>query len=240
MWVVSFYRSAIGKKAVMAVTGIMLFGFVLMHMAGNLKLFLGPDAINHYGEWLREVGEPALPRGGALLIARAVLLMAVVLHIDAAVRLTRMNQKARPVDYRKREYEAASYASRTMRWGGVIILLFVLYHLAHFTWGTVHPDFRTGDVYHNIVTGFSVPWVSGIYIAANLALGFHLYHGLWSMFQSLGWNHPRFNHWRRNFAIAFALVVTLGNIALPLAVMAKVVAPAGGEPVLEVRASSTN
>ena len=220
MWVVNFYRSAIGKKAVMAATGIILFGFVAGHMVGNLKLFLGSEALNHYAEWLRRIGEPMLPETAALWIARVALLLAVVLHIDAAVKLTMMNRKARPVSYRKKEHEAASYSSRTMRWGGIIILLFVIYHLAHLTFGTAHPDFRPGDVYHNVTLGFRNPIVSGIYILANIALGFHLYHGLWSMFQSLGWNHPRFNHWRRNFATAFAIVITLGNISMPIAVLA--------------------
>jgi succinate dehydrogenase / fumarate reductase, cytochrome b subunit len=117
----------------------------------------------------------------------------------------------------------ASYASRTMRWGGLIILLFVIYHLAHFTWGSAHPDFRHGEPYHNAVVGFSSPLISAIYIIANLALGLHLYHGLWSMFQSMGWNHPKFNPWRRKFAIAFALIVTLGNVSFPIAVLAGVV-----------------
>lgn len=220
----SYYRSAIGKKAVMAVTGIILFGFVLVHMLGNLKVYLGAESINHYGEWLRVVGEPLLPRGVALWIARLVLLLAVVLHIDAATRLTLVNRRARPVGYRRKDHVEADYAARTMRWGGVLLALFVLYHLAHFTWGNAHPDFRPGDVYHNMVVGFSNPLVSGFYILANLALGMHLYHGLWSMFQSLGWNHPRFNPWRRRFAQLFALVITLGNISFPVAVLSGLVA----------------
>ena len=116
-----------------------------------------------------------------------------------------------------------TYASRTMRWGGVIVLLFVVYHLLHFTWGTVHPSFVPGDVYHNVVTGFQVWWVAVFYIAAKVALGFHLYHGLWSMFQSLGLNHPRFNHWRNGFAHAFAWIISLGNISFPLAVLSGLV-----------------
>lgn len=240
MWFLNFYRSAIGKKAVMALTGLILFGFILGHMLGNLKLFMGADAINHYAEWLREIGTPALPPSGALWIARVVLLLAVVFHIDAAVRLTLMNRKARPHDYKKREYEAASYSARTMRWGGLIILLFVIYHLAHLTWGSAHHDFEPGNVYHNMVSGFRVPWVSAIYIVANVALGFHLYHGLWSLFQSLGWNHPRFNHWRRIFATTFAIVVTAGNIAMPIAVMAGALPDGspGASEVLSVDASS--
>jgi succinate dehydrogenase / fumarate reductase cytochrome b subunit len=218
-WFGNFYRSALGKKAVMAVTGIILFGFVLGHMLGNLKLYLGAEAINHYGEWLREIGEPALPHGVALWIARLVLLGAVILHIHAATALTLMNKRARPIGYKKLDSVADRYAAHTMRWGGVIILLFVIYHLLHLTFGSVHPDFIPGDVYHNLVAGFRVWWVSAFYIVANLMLGLHLYHGLWSMFQSMGWNHPRFNSWRRIFATAFAVIITLGNISFPIAVL---------------------
>lgn len=222
-WFGSFYRSAIGKKAVMAVTGLILFGFVLGHMAGNLKAFLGAGAFNHYAEWLRSVGEPAVPHGGLLWVARAVLLVAVVLHIHAATTLTLAARRARPVSYARREAVQVDYAARTMRWGGVILLLYVIYHLLHFTFGSAHPDFVPGDPYHNLVTAFRVPWVVAVYVAANLVLGFHLYHGLWSLFQSLGWNHPRYNRWRRGFAVLFAIVVTAGFVAVPLAVAAGVV-----------------
>jgi len=223
-WFTDLYRSAVGKKAVMAVTGIILFGFVLIHMIGNLKLYEpgdynGQRYLDAYGYFLRHVGEPALPASGALWIARIVLLAAVLLHIWAAWQLTRMNREARPRRYSKAAKSHTTYASRTMRWGGVIILLFVVYHLLHFTTGTVHPDFQEGAVHHNMIAGFRVWWVSLFYIVAQVALGFHLYHGLWSMFQSLGWNNPRFNHWRGGFAHAFAWIITLGNISFPLAVL---------------------
>lgn len=219
-WVLSFYRSAIGKKMVMALTGIILFGFVVGHLLGNLKLYFGPEKLNEYGVWLRTLGEPAFPNELLLWLARIILLAAVVLHIDAATRLTIMNRRARPDDYAIRREVAASYASRTMRWGGVIVLLFVIYHLLDFTFGTVNPGFEEGNIYRNVVVSFSNPWVSAFYIAGNIALGLHLYHGLWSMFQSLGLNHPRFNEWRRHFATAFAVVVTAGNVSFPLAVLA--------------------
>lgn len=218
-WFTDLYRSAVGKKAVMAVTGILLFGFVLIHMIGNLKLYMGPQDLDNYGGWLREVGYPALPHQGALWIARLVLLAAVLLHIWAAWQLTLMNRQARPVGYLSRTKVHTTYASRTMRWGGVIILLFVIYHLLHFTTGTVHPDFVEGGVRHNMIAGFGVWWVSLFYIVAQVALGFHLYHGVWSLFQSLGWNHPRFNHWRSGFAHAFAWIITVGNISFPVAVL---------------------
>ena len=219
-WFSDLYRSAVGKKAVMAGTGIILFGFVLVHMIGNLKLYEGQQYLDNYAGWLREVGSPAVPTSGLLWIARTVLFLAVVLHIWAAWQVTRVSRAARPRGYVSRPKIHTTYASRTMRWGGVIILLFVIYHLLHFTTGTVHPDFQEGNVYHNVVTGFSVWYVSLFYIVAQVALGFHLYHGLWSLFQSLGWNHPRFNRWRNVFAHTFAWIITLGNISFPLAVLA--------------------
>jgi succinate dehydrogenase / fumarate reductase, cytochrome b subunit len=224
-WFTDIYRSAVGKKAVMAVTGLILFGFVLVHMLGNLKLYegrmgTGEYYLDAYGSFLRQAGSPALPPNGALWAFRVVLLAAVVLHIWAAWQVTRVDRQARPHGYRRRKAVTMSYASRTMRWGGVIIALFVVYHILHFTTGTVHPDFEEGRVFHNVVAGFSVWWVSLFYIVANVALGFHLYHGLWSMFQSMGWNSPRFNRWRDGFAHAFAWIITLGNVSFPVAVLA--------------------
>jgi len=219
-WFGDFYRSAVGKKAVMAVSGIILFGFVLVHMIGNLKLYEGPQLLNSYAGFLRSVGSPAIPTSGLLWIARLVLLVAVFLHMWAAWQLTQMNRQARPADYARRDVVHTTYASRTMRWGGIIILLFVLYHLLDLTWGVTNPDYVDKDVYHNVVASFSRWWISLFYIVAQVALGLHLYHGLWSLFQSLGWNHPRFNRWRSAFAHAFAWIITLGNISFPLAVLA--------------------
>jgi succinate dehydrogenase / fumarate reductase cytochrome b subunit len=220
-WIGSFYRSAIGKKAVMATTGVLMFGWILAHMVGNLKVFMGPEKLNAYGEWLQVMGDPLLPHGAGLWLTRIVMLAAVLLHIHSAYTLTQMNRLARPVGYRSRDYMASSYASRTMRWGGVIILLFIVYHLLHLTFGVkvAPPEFIRGDIYHNVVSGFQVWWISAIYIIANLALGLHLFHGLWSMFNSLGWNHPKINPWKRHFATAFAVIITLGNIAMPIAVL---------------------
>jgi succinate dehydrogenase / fumarate reductase cytochrome b subunit len=218
-WIGDFWRSTLGKKAVMAVSGIVLFGYVLLHMVGNLKLYLGAEALNHYAEWLREMGAPLLPHEGALWLVRLVLIAAVVGHVWAAWQVTRASRRARPRSYERVDRVQMGYAERTMRWGGVIILLFVIYHLLHLTTGQAHTDFVPGDVYHNVVAGFSVWWVSAIYIVANLALGLHLYHGLWSMFQSLGLNHPAWNPWRRYFAVAFAVVITVGNVSFPVAVL---------------------
>lgn len=223
-WFTDLYRSAVGKKAVMAVTGIILFGFVLIHMIGNLKLyepgdFNGQPFLDAYGHFLRHVGEPALPAGGALWIFRIILLVAVILHIWAAWQVTRLSQEARPRGYVSRLKRHTSYASRTLRWGGVILLLFVIYHLLDFTTGTLNPGFQPGEVRRNMLASFSVWYISLFYIVAQAALGLHLYHGLWSLFQSLGWNHPKFNHLRSGFAHAFAWIITLGNISFPLAVL---------------------
>jgi succinate dehydrogenase / fumarate reductase cytochrome b subunit len=207
----------------MAVTGVILFGFVLVHMAGNLKVYLGPEHFNEYAEALRTMFMPFLPREGALWIARVVLLAAVVFHVHSAYALTMLNREARPVAYRDRGFVKATYASRTMRWGGVIILVFVIYHLLHFTTGQAHHDFIKSDPYHNFVSGFRVWWVSAFYILANLALGLHLFHGLWAMFSSLGVTDKRFENWRRGFAVAFAVLITVGNVSFPLSVLLGIV-----------------
>jgi succinate dehydrogenase / fumarate reductase, cytochrome b subunit len=218
-FLVELYRSALGKKYVMAITGIVFMGYVLAHMIGNLKLYQGPEDFNRYAEFLRELLYPIAPQSGTLNIMRAVLILALIGHVVAAAQLTQMNRKARPDSYRaKRDYIAADFAARTMRWTGVIVLLFLAYHLADLTWGWVNPAEAGATVYDKVVASFSVPWVAGFYVLANLALGVHLYHGVWSLFQSMGWNNRRFNHWRRTLAIAFTVVVVGGNLSFPIAV----------------------
>ena len=218
-WIIDLYRSPMTKKVVMAVTGMMLFGFVLTHMLGNLKLYLGPEKLNAYAEGLREIGAPFFGHGEFLWVARIGLLVAVVLHIWSAWQLTQISRRARPRGYAKTSYDKSTYASRTMRWGGVIILFFVGYHLLHLTVGSAHHDFKAGDVYHNVVSGFQQPLVAGMYILANIALGFHLFHGLWSMFQTLGLSGARFNPLRKSFAVAFAVLISVANISFPIAVL---------------------
>ncbi len=214
----AFVASTIGRKVVMAVTGLMLFGFVFVHMLGNLQMFL-PDleAINHYGKFLRE-----MLHGGGIWVARAALLGSVGLHIWAAWSLTRTNRKARPVPYKVVTPEASTYASRTMRWSGPILFLFVVYHLLHFTVGSVHPAFVDGDVYRNVIVGFSIWPVAAAYVIAMAALGLHLRHGAWSMLQTLGASHPRWDDARNLAATVFTVIVFLGFISVPLAVMAGV------------------
>jgi succinate dehydrogenase / fumarate reductase cytochrome b subunit len=217
----------------MAITGILLLGFVLAHMIGNLKVYIGFDAtenaydIDIYGHALRTLLFPILPRYVALWVMRVGLIVAFVLHIHSAYSLTLMNRRARPVGYQgPREYLAANYASRTMRWSGVIVLLYLAWHLADFTLG-VKPfapaTFEHGAVYSNFVASFSRMPVAVLYIVANLALGQHIFHGAWSMFQSLGVNNPRFNPWRRYFAIGFAAIIVIANVSFPVAVLAGIV-----------------
>jgi succinate dehydrogenase / fumarate reductase cytochrome b subunit len=216
------YATAVGKKYAMAISGIVLMAFVLAHMIGNLKLYGGAGPMNRYSHWLRTVGEPELPPRVLLYIERAILLAALVVHVHAAYVLTRINRRARPDAYRsRRDFAAADFASRTMRWTGVIVLLFVAFHLLDLTWGAANPDFVAGDPYHNTVASFQRWPVALVYIAANLALAVHLYHGAWSLFQSMGWQAGR--RWRRHFAIAFMVVVAGGNISFPIAVLTGVV-----------------
>ncbi len=219
-----FWRSAIGKKWVMAVTGVMLLGFVLVHMVGNLKIYLGAEDLDHYAEWLRTIGEPALPRTVLLWIMRVGLIGAFVLHIVSAAQLTRMNHRARPEKYQSpRDYAAANFASRTMRWTGVIVGLYLIFHLMDLTWGNANPGFVRGDTYDNLIHSFERVPVAIVYILANLALAIHIFHGAWSMFQSLGLNNPKWNGARRSFAIGFATLIGVANISFPLMVVTGVV-----------------
>jgi succinate dehydrogenase / fumarate reductase cytochrome b subunit len=206
--------STIGRKAVMAATGLLLYGFVVGHMLGNLQVFLGPEAINAYAEFLQH-----FLHGQGVWIARATLLLALLLHVWAAVSLALQNASARPTGYREWQARESTYASRTMVWSGPLLLVFVVYHLAHFTVGNAHPDFVRGDVFRNLVVGFQNPFASAFYILAMLALGLHMYHGFWSMLQSLGLSHPRWNRVRRGLSLLLAGAVIAGNISIPLAVL---------------------
>jgi succinate dehydrogenase / fumarate reductase, cytochrome b subunit len=218
-FLVELYGSALGKKYVMAITGIVGLGYVLAHMIGNLKLYQSPEDFNRYAEFLRELLYPIAPQSAVLNLLRLVLVASLILHVVAAAQLTAMNRKARPESYRsKRDYIAADFAARTMRWTGVIVLLFLAYHLADLTWGWVNPAEPGATVYEKVIASFSVPAVAAFYLAANLALGAHLYHGVYSLFQSMGWNNRRFNHWRRTLAIVFVVVVVGGNLSFPIAV----------------------
>lgn len=213
--------TTIGKKMVMALSGFVLFGFVIGHMLGNLQVFLGPDAINGYSHTLHST--PALLWG-----ARAVLLGAIVAHATTAISLVGMNRAARPVQYAVKKDIATDYAAKTMFLSGMTIALYVVYHLAHLTFGVTKglgyqhlPLDKNGlpDVYFNIVQSFKVPWCTAVYVAAQVALSLHLYHGAWSLFQSLGINHKRYNEALRSSAVAVAMAVCVGFLAVPLGVM---------------------
>jgi succinate dehydrogenase / fumarate reductase, cytochrome b subunit len=228
-FLLDLYSTAVGKKYVMAITGIIGIGFIISHMIGNLKMYLGREedgvyAIDHYGEFLRELLVPLLPRGYALWGLRLVLIGAILLHLHAAYSLTMLNKHARPVKYQSpRDYVAANFASRTMRYTGVIVLLFIVWHLLDLTWGTTNPGYVHGEVYRNVDASLSRIPVALLYIVANIALGTHLFHGVWSLFQSIGWSNPRFNKWRRQAALGIATAVVVGNVSFPIAVLAGVV-----------------
>jgi succinate dehydrogenase / fumarate reductase, cytochrome b subunit len=220
-FLVELYRSALGKKYIMAITGIVGLGYILAHMIGNLKLYQSPEDFNRYAEFLRELLYPIAPQSAILNLLRAVLILALVGHVVAAAQLTAMNRKARPDSYRsKRDFVAADFAARTMRWTGVIVLLFLAYHLADLTWGWVNPAEAGATPYEKVIASFSQPAVAAFYLIANLALGVHIYHGTWSLFQTMGWNRPGggTRQGPRLLAIALTVVVIGGNLSFPIAV----------------------
>jgi len=202
----------------MGVTGLIGIGFVIAHLAGNLLVFSGAEAINRYSHFLKSTGE-------LLWLLRAVLIAAVILHVIAAVQLTRQSRAARPVDYVNREPQVSTFASRTMRWGGAVLLLFVIVHILHFTTGTLKPAavFSTADVYGNIVASFRIWWVALFYVVSMIILGFHLFHGAWSSVRSLGLRQPSTNPLHRKAALAVAIFVWLGFTVVPVAVFAGLV-----------------
>lgn len=213
-WIRAFYRSLIGKKIIMAVTGILLVGFLASHMASNILVFKDPASLDHYAEWLRSFGP-------LLWVARLGLLALAVLHVVAAIQLTRLNQKARPVGYARLEPSASSWGARTMRIGGFLLLFFIIFHILHFTTGTVHPDFVPGRVGENLILGFQLqPAVAAFYIVAMLALGLHLSHGIWSFFQTLGLNHPHWNRARLVTAWVLTVAIAGGLLVIPVGVLA--------------------
>jgi succinate dehydrogenase / fumarate reductase cytochrome b subunit len=228
-FLLDLYSTAVGKKYVMAITGIGLIGFVVFHMIGNLKMYFGQSDLDHYAEFLKELLYPLAPKGVVLWILRGGLITMLLLHLHAAWSLTRLNRFARAVKYQgPRDYQVAKFASRTMRWTGIIVLAYLVWHLLDFTFGTVNAvgtdgTFVRGEVYENVVRSLDRPVVAAFYVLANVLLGIHLFHGAWSIFQSLGWNNPRFNNWRRGFATGFATIVVVGNVSFPIAVIAGIV-----------------
>jgi len=224
MFLLAFYRSTIGKKIIMGVTGLIGVGFVILHMAGNLQAFIGQEKINSYGTMLHG------PLAELTWLLRIILIVSVVLHVLMAVQLTRLSAAARPIGYKKKQPQVATLASRTMKWGGVLLVVFIVVHILHFTteqidpagWRGMYDSHGNRDVYGNLVASFRIWWVAAFYIVAMLALGLHLYHGAWSSVRTLGYakSSPRPLH--RQVALVVAAVVWLGFTILPLAVIAGV------------------
>lgn len=206
-----FWRSSVGKKAVMAVTGLILVAYLVTHVLANLLVFGGPEDINRYAQLLHA-------NGGVLWAARAVLIVAAVLHIVAAAQLALRSRAARPAPYAGgRDPQVSTLAARTIRWGGVLILLFLIYHILHFTTGAAHPDFVELNPHHNVTTGFRQPLVAAVYLLAMVAVGLHLYHGVWSSGRSLGLSQPSPRPLRRRLALGLAVFVWLGFTAIVVA-----------------------
>jgi succinate dehydrogenase / fumarate reductase cytochrome b subunit len=221
MQAVALYRSTIGKKALMAVTGLIWIGYVVVHMYGNTKAFLGPAYFNEYAEGLRHIGAPVFGYLHLLTIARIGLIASLAIHIWAAYSLYQVARAARPTNYAARRVVQANYASLTMRYGGVVLVLFILFHLAQLTWGVpgLTPDFQRGAAYENLVGAFQSLPVTLLYLVALVALGFHLFHGAWSMFQTLGLNNRDWDGVVRALAWLLAIVVPVGFASVPIAIV---------------------
>ncbi|MGW0696067.1 succinate dehydrogenase [Streptomyces sp. NPDC002738] len=219
----TLWDSSVGKKAIMAVSGLIMLLYLVVHMAGNLKIFFGSGEFNHYAHWLRTLGEPFLHYEWALWIVRVVLVAAVVLHATSAYQLSRRDIRARPSKYVHKRARA-SYATRTMRWGGIILALFIVWHILDLTTGTVHSGgFQSGHPYQNVIDTFSTWYGNVIYIVAMLALGLHVQHGFWSAAQTLGAGRATHDRVLKTTANVLALVLTVGFISVPVAVMTGVV-----------------
>jgi succinate dehydrogenase / fumarate reductase cytochrome b subunit len=213
-----FYKSSVGKKVVMAVTGVIGIGFLILHVLGNLLAFRGAGALNSYSHFLKSTGE-------LLWALRVVLIVAVILHVIAAYQLTMQNRAARPDGYARYEPQASTLASRTMRWGGVLLLIFIVTHILHFTTGTIRPAgyFSEGDVYANVVGSFRIWWVVLFYVVAMIALGAHIFHGAWSSIRTLGVARPSENPLHKRVALILALFLWLGFTSVPVAVFLGVI-----------------
>jgi succinate dehydrogenase / fumarate reductase cytochrome b subunit len=213
------WQSSIGKKAVMAVTGLLMLAFLLIHMLGNLKIFFGATDFNAYAAWLRTIGEPVLHEAWYLWVQRVVLVAALVAHIVAAAQLSVRDLRARPQRYRHRRPWNATFATNTMRWGGVILGLFIVWHILDLTVGVVNPRGEGGHPYENVVADFRNGWIDLIYIVAMIMLCLHVYHGLWSAAQTLGANRRGPVRALRTVATVLALAIAGGFLVVPIAVM---------------------
>jgi succinate dehydrogenase / fumarate reductase, cytochrome b subunit len=208
----AFWRSLVGKKVVMAVTGVILLLYIIGHLLGNLQIFEGPERLNAYAAFLKSTGE-------LLWAVRIVLLVSLVLHVIASVQVSLASKRSRPAGYAEKKSIETSYAARTMIWSGPLIFLYVVYHLAMFTFLVTGPGYSPTDVYRNEVQAFQVPAISAFYVVAIVFLGMHLYHGAWSMLHTLGASNPRYRVLRRTIAPVVAIAITVGYIAIPIAVL---------------------
>ncbi len=213
-----FYASTVGKKVVMGVTGVIGIGFVILHSLGNLLIFQGSTALNSYSRFLKSSAE-------LLWALRITLIVAVTLHVIAAVQLTGQSRAARPTGYVKHEAQVATVASRTMRWGGALLLVFIVLHILHFTTGSIRPAgvFSQEDVYSNVVSSFRIWWVALFYVVAMIALGFHLFHGAWSSMRSIGVSPPSPRPLHRRLSLLIAVLVWAAFTSVPLAVFTGIV-----------------
>lgn len=212
----TFYRSLVGKKVIMAVTGVLLLLWIVGHLLGNLQIFEGPERLNAYAAFLKKTGE-------IIWAVRVVMLVALVLHIVASIQVSLAAKRARPIGYAVKKSIETSYAARTMIWSGPLIFLYIVYHLMMFTFLTTGPGYSPTDVYRNEVLAFRVPAITAVYVVAIFFLGLHLYHGAWSMLHTLGASNPRYRVLRRTVAPVVAIAITLGYIAIPVAVLAGLV-----------------
>src|SRR5919204_385884 len=214
----TFYASMVGKKVVMGVTGLIGVAFVILHSLGNLLIFQGSVALNSYSHFVKSSAE-------LLWALRITLIVAVTLHVIAAVQLTRQSRAARPIGYVKHESQVSTIASRTMRWGGALLLVFIVVHILHFTTGTIRPAgvFSREDVYTNVVTSFRIWWVSLFYVVAMVTLGLHIFHGAWSSMRSIGVSPPSPRPLHRRLSLLIAILVWGAFTAVPVAVFAGLV-----------------
>ena len=236
------YNSLIGKKFIAAITGVILLGFLLGHVAGNLKAFApdeasGIPAIDEYAHFLRTMGHPILPNNFGLWGARIVLLGSLILHVVVVVQLAMINRSARPQGYAKQKYKASSLSARYMLVSGTLLLCFIVFHILHFTTGTIQlGEFEHGKVYSNLYHSFAWWPIALVYVVAMCVVGFHLYHGIWSLFQTLGLDNPDRNKMLRGLAMAVTLALVIGFSSLPLSFMSG----AMGEPVEQTQKQITD
>jgi succinate dehydrogenase / fumarate reductase, cytochrome b subunit len=234
MFLLEFYRSTIGKKVIMAITGLLLVGFVIGHMLGHLQVFQSADKYNAYAHFLQSLG-------GVLWLARLGLLVAAVLHITMGIQLSARSRGARPTAYQRRTPQVSTWASRTMLLGGVLLAVFIVFHILHFTTLTIFPEYERFTVYNRMIVAFRTPWLVIFYVLATLALGFHLYHGAWSSMRTLGLTRASANPLQRKIPAAIAAIVTLGFLVVPLAIAAGMIReqPVGPAPVHSTATTTT-